>query len=73
MIVAVNAAIKRFYRVYVEAPDDASDETIETIARRYILDASPEELEKQIDPDLDIEPDDITGIEIDYDSIPALN
>ena len=73
MIVAVNAAVKRFYRVYVEAPDDASTETIKTIAWRYILNASPEELENQPDPDLDIEHDDITGIEIDYDSIPALN
>lgn len=73
MTVAVNAAVKRFYRVYIEAPDDASTETIETIARRYILDASPEELEKQTDPDLDIEPHDITGIEIDYDSISAMN
>lgn len=73
MTVAVNAAVKRSYRVYVEAPDDASTETIETISRKYILNASPEELENQFDPDLDIEPDDITGIEIDYDSISTLN
>lgn len=73
MTVAVNSTVKRFYRVYVEAPDDASKEEIESIARRYILNASPEELENQPDPDLDIEPDDITGIEIDYGSILALN
>ena len=73
MDIAVNACIKRYYRVYVAVPDDVTDAQIEQAANRLILNMPMEELETCSDPDLEIEESDIDWMDIDYDSIPALN
>ena len=73
MNIAVNLCVKRYYRVYVAVPDDASDAQIEETAKRLVTNMPTDELETCSDPDLDVEESDIDWIDIDYDSIPALN
>ena len=73
MIVAVEACVKRFYRLYVEVPEDAGNDAVIQAAKEQILNAPLDELERCADPDLEIEPDDITTLFVDEESIPALN
>lgn len=73
MTVAVTVSIKRYYRFYAEVPENADSKTISELTVNQLAYMPIEELEKYADPDMDVEPDDIDVIEIDYDSIPALN
>lgn len=73
MMVAVEACIKRYYRYYVEVDEDAPKEAIKDVARRDLAYMPINELEKYADPDLEVEPDDIEWVNVDEESIPALN
>ena len=73
MMVAVEACIKRYYRLYVEVPDGADNDLIKMTARKELEYIPLEELEKNADPDLEVEPMDVEWVTVDEGSIPALN
>ena len=73
MMVAVEACIKRYYRLYVEVPDGADNDLIKMIARKELEYIPLEELEKNADLDLEVEPMDVEWVTVDEGSIPALN
>jgi hypothetical protein len=73
MTIAVNVGIKRYYHYYAEVPEDASDDTIHALTVKQIAYMPIDKLETYSDPDMDVEPDDIDVIDIDRDSIAALN
>ena len=73
MVVAVDVCIKRFYRYYLEVPDEADNETIKETARDQLAYIDPNELEKYRDDDLEVEPDDIEWVKVDEEAISALN
>ena len=73
MTIAVNVGIKRYYHYYAEVPKDASSDAIAELTVKQLSYMPIEKLETYSDPDMEVEPDDIDVIEIDYDSIPALN
>lgn len=64
-VVPVDVGILRAYRTYVRVPMDASSEQIEKAAAKQILENGDACL--TLDPDLDIEEDDIRWKEIDWD------
>ena len=73
MMVAVEACIKRYYRLYVEVPDGADNDLIKMTARKELEYIPLEELEKNADLDLEVEPMDVEWVTVDEGSIPALN
>ena len=73
MMVAVEACVKRYYRLYVEVPDAADNDLIKATARKELEYIPLDELEKYADPDLEVEPQDIEWVTVDEESIPALN
>lgn len=73
MTIAVNVGIKRYYHYYAEVPKDANSDAIADLTVKQIAYMPTDKLETYSDPDMEVEPDDIAVIEIDYDSIPALN
>ena len=73
MQVAVQACVKRYYRLYVEVPDGASNATIRETAKNMIAGISTEELEKYADQELTVETYDVDWLRVDEESIPALN
>lgn len=56
-----------YYRVYVATDEDASREEIVAEATKQIVEYQDNALTD--DPDMDIEEDDILGVDIDYDGI----
>ena len=64
-VVPVDVGILRVYRTYVRVPMDASPEQIEKAAAKQILENGDACL--TLDPDLDIEEDDIRWKEIDWE------
>jgi len=73
MMVAVEACVKRYYRLYVEVPDGADNDLIKMTARKELEYIPLEELEKNADHDLEVEPMDVEWVTVDEGSIPALN
>ena len=73
MQVAVDVCIKRFYHYYLEVPDGATNEQIEQIAKQQLTGIDRTELELYRDADLEVETDDIEWVQVDEESIPALN
>ena len=65
LIVPCNVCIKRFYRAYVEADENATDEEI----RKAMIEAIVENQDKELteDPDLEIEDHDVVYVEIDHE------
>ena len=65
LIVPCNVCIKRFYRAYVEADENATDEKI----RKAMIEAIVENQDKELteDPDLEIEDHDVIYVEIDHE------
>lgn len=65
LIVPCNVCIKRFYRAYVEADENATDEEI----RKAMIEAIVENQDKELteDPDLGIEDHDVVYVEIDHE------
>ena len=65
LIVPCNVCIKRFYRAYVEAGENATDEEI----RKAMIEAIVENQDKELteDPDLEIEDHDVIYVEIDHE------
>lgn len=73
MTIAVNVGIKRYYHYYAEVPEDASDDMIHALTVKQLAYMPTDKLETYADPDMEVEPDDIDVIDIDRDSIAALN
>lgn len=65
MVIPVDVAIKRFYRCYVQVPEDASDGQVEQKVRDMIVEEQDSVLIE--DPDLEIENHDIEITDIDWD------
>lgn len=65
LIVPCNVCIKRFYRAYVEADENATDEEI----RKAMIEAIVENQDKELteDPNLEIEDHDVIYVEIDHE------
>ena len=65
LIVPCNVCIKGFYRAYVEADENATDEEI----RKAMIEAIVENQDKELteDPDLEIEDHDVIYVEIDHE------
>lgn len=65
LIVPCNVCIKRFYRAYVEADENATDEEI----RKAMIEAIVENQDKELteDTDLEIEDHDVVYVEIDHE------
>lgn len=68
MIVPVDISVKRYYRVYVTIDEDDDDEMIEDLTKEQVIN-DIETLDKCLDPDLDVEDDDIEICYIDRDGI----
>lgn len=73
MTVAVEACVKRYYRLYVEVPDGAGNETIKETAKNMIANISTEELEQYADQELTIETYDVDWLRVDEESVSILN
>lgn len=69
-IIPADVAVKRFYRVYLRIPldSDPTDEEIKKAIKQMIV-ANNDELFQAEDPEMEIEENDITVCNIDYDGI----
>lgn len=64
-VVPCDVAIKRFYRTYVVVDEEATDEEVMAAVKSQIVERQDESI--MLDPDLEIEEDDILGILPDDD------
>ena len=60
----VTVAVKRYYRIYVDAPEDATDSDILDMAHKMVISDSSI-LENAEDPETIIEDDDVEALEVD--------
>lgn len=63
-LVPCDVMVSRAYRIWVRVPVKSGKEEVKNAATKQILENGLDE--KDLDPDLDIEEDDIGGIEIDW-------
>ena len=64
-VVPCDGAIKRCYRIYVVVDEEATDEEVVAAVKSQIVERQDESI--MLDPDLEIEEDDILGILPDDD------
>lgn len=67
LVYPVNVSIRRYYRAYVSVAEGSSNEQILKRCRELVRSEQDEAL--TLDPDLDIEDDDITEMYIDEDGV----
>lgn len=73
MQIAVDVCVKRYYRYYLDVPENASIESIQCAAKSELSYMPTDKLEEYSDPDMDVEPGDIVGVSVDEDSPQWLN
>ena len=67
LIVPCDVAIKRFYRMYVEVGEDATEDEVKAKAVEMLTDGRDPDKELTPDPDLDMEPQDICWVNPDFE------
>ena len=65
IVVPVDMAVKRFYRIYVRVPEGTTDAEIRD--KIMEMDLNEELTDAALDPSMQIEYDDVTGIDIDHE------
>ena len=69
--VPVDVSVVRYYRLYVDVQEDATDHEIRKAASQLILDDS-DVLNHSEDPSIDVEEQDIVSVNIDHDGMFAV-
>ena len=67
VVIPCDVAITRYYRMYVEMPEGASADEVKAKAIETLTDGRDADAELTPDPDLDIEAEDITWVNPDFE------